>query len=604
MKKEKDLTFKEYIKIALWTFKITWQISPWATLGSLFSEIISRLRSVVDMYVFAKLIDTLISIATQEGAEVKDLFPFLLILLLINLFFTLVGMVRSYSSRILRRLSRPILDKMAYGKIHSLGVQTMELPDMVNESQKMRDWLYIIVDVDSNIVRMLSFAVSTIFTGAIIITKIPIVIPILIVIAIVSFLQRKHFFKKDFDWNTNREHLMQKRKAFWIGGRLSDPRDIGEISVIGAFGFMDKKFTDFFTYFNSGLLKIMKADSLSGFLVSMLSNFGILFGYMEVFGLLLGNQITIGDTTFLLTTITSFYNGIEGFSAEIVAFRDFVMKAKEVYGFFNLESVVTDGDFKLPRLEEPPIIEIKNISFHYPNSKENIFKDFSLTIKKGEKIAIVGENGVGKTTLIKLISRIYDPQEGEILINGINLKDIKINDWYKNIGVLFQEYNFYGELTARENIYIGKSMKEIDEGKIIEAAKNADAHNFIKDYKYGYDTIMSERFDDGIRPSSGQRQKIAIARFFYRNAPVAIFDEPTSSIDAESEYRIFNRIYKFFENKTVVIISHRFSTVRNADRILVLHEGKIDEEGTHKELLKKEGRYFNSFSKQAKGYTI
>ena len=121
MKKEKDLTFKEYIKIALWTFKITWQISPWATLGSLFSEIISRLRSVVDMYVFAKLIDTLISIATQEGAEVKDLFPFLLILLLINLFFTLVGMVRSYSSRILRRLSRPILDKMAYGKIHSLG---------------------------------------------------------------------------------------------------------------------------------------------------------------------------------------------------------------------------------------------------------------------------------------------------------------------------------------------------------------------------------------------------------------------------------------------------------------------------------------------------
>ncbi|NLB12373.1 ABC transporter ATP-binding protein [Candidatus Dojkabacteria bacterium] len=351
-------------------------------------------------------------------------------------------------------------------------------------------------------------------------------------------------------------------------------------------------------------MKIMKADSLSGFLVSMLSNFGILFGYMEVFGLLLGNQITIGDTTFLLTTITSFYNGIEGFSAEIVAFRDFVMKAKQVYGFFNLESVVSDGDFKLPRLEEPPIIEIKNISFHYPNSEKNIFKDFSLTIKKGEKIAIVGENGVGKTTLIKLISRIYDPQEGEILINGINLKDIKINDWYKNIGVLFQEYNFYGELTARENIYIGKSMKEIDEGKIIEAAKNADAHNFIKDYKYGYDTIMSERFDDGIRPSSGQRQKIAIARFFYRNAPVAIFDEPTSSIDAESEYRIFNRIYKFFENKTVVIISHRFSTVRNADRILVLHEGKIDEEGTHKELLKKEGRYFNSFSKQAKGYTI
>lgn len=604
MKKEKEITFKEYIKIALWTFKVTWRISPWATLGSLFSEIINRLRSLVNMYVFARLIDTLISMATQEGAVIKDLYQFLLILLVIDLFFTLVSQVGAYSSRVLRRLSRPVLDKMAYEKIHSLGVQTMELPDIVNESQKMSDWLYIVIDVDSNILRMLSYAINSIIAGAIVITKVPIMVPVLIGVAIVSFFQRKHFFKKDFDWNTNQEHLMRRRKAYWTGGRLSDPRDIGEVSITGAFGFMDKKFSDFFTYFNNGLLKIMKGDSLTGFFVSLLSNFVILYGYIQVFNLLLEGQVTTGDTTFLITTIDSFYRGIEGFSAEIVAFRDFVMKAKQVYEFFNLKSVVTDGDFKLPRLEEPPIIEIKNISFHYPNSEENIFKDFSLTIKKGEKIAIVGENGAGKTTLIKLISRIYDPQEGEILINGINLKDIKIDDWYKNIGVLFQEYNFYGELTAKENIYIGKSMKEIDEEKIIEAAKNADAHNFIMDYKYGYDTIMSERFDDGIRPSSGQKQKIAIARFFYRNAPVAIFDEPTSSIDAESEYRIFNRIYKFFENKTVVIISHRFSTVRNADRILVLHDGKIDEEGTHEELLKKEGRYFSSFSKQAKGYTI
>ncbi len=304
-----------------------------------------------------------------------------------------------------------------------------------------------------------------------------------------------------------------------------------------------------------------------------------------------------------MSTINTFYDGIEAFSAEIVAFRDFVMKAKEVYLFFNLEPIIGDGDIKLPRLDEPPVIELKNISFHYPNADRNIFDKFSLKIKKGEKIAIVGENGAGKTTLIKLISRIYDPQKGEILINGIDLKNIKINDWYKNIGVLFQDYNFYGELTAKENIYIGKSIKPIDEEKILEAAKNADAHDFIMEYENGYDTIMSERFDGGIRPSSGQRQKIAIARFFYRNAPVAIFDEPTSAIDAMSEYRIFNRIYKFFENKTVVIISHRFSTVRNADRIIVLHNGEITEEGSHEQLMKNKGRYFTAFSKQAEGYT-
>lgn len=167
----------------------------------------------------------------------------------------------------------------------------------------------------------------------------------------------------------------------------------------------------------------------------------------------------------------------------------------------------------------------------------------------------------------------------------------------------FQEFNFYRHLSVKENILVGKPMKQMDEKKIIEAAKNADAHNFIMEYKDKYDQIMSEKIEGGIRPSTGQAQKIAIARFFYRNAPLAIFDEPTAAIDAISEYKIFNTIYNFFENKTVVIISHRFSTVRNADRIIVLDKGKIVEEGTHEQLLtKRNGIYRKSYKLQAEGY--
>jgi ATP-binding cassette subfamily B protein len=261
-----------------------------------------------------------------------------------------------------------------------------------------------------------------------------------------------------------------------------------------------------------------------------------------------------------------------------------------------------DGTVRLERLRKPPKIEFRDVSFHYPTSEINIFEHLNLIIDSGEKIAIVGHNGAGKTTLIKLIAGIYQIQAGEILINGINIKDLKLDDWHKNMGVLFQDFNFYGFLTAEENIFIGRSRKNLNKLKIKKAADNADALEFINEFPNGFDQILGERFQGGIRPSTGQQQKIAIARFFYRNAPMAIFDEPTAAIDAVSEYKIFNKIYRFFKNKTVVIVSHRFSTVRNADRIIVMDHGKIVEAGTHETLMNHDHVYAHAFKLQAEGY--
>jgi len=602
MKKKSDITFKEYVKISLWSMQCSWQISKSATIIALITEILRSLRPLANTFITAKLIDKLLSFASGGDAQIVDLIPFLLILFGVNLFFSGVDELRNYASRTMRRLSSPFLNKMEYEKINYLGVQTLEFPDVANAKQKVNDWLGIVTDVGNSVVRIIASIAKVIVSGIIILKTIPVVVPLIMLTSIVFYIQRRYFFKKEFEWQTNDKHLTERRRNNWIAGELSEPKTVGEISITGAYHFLDNKFTEFFKYYNNGIISIIKKDAASGFLVSILSSAVTFLGYIQVFQLFLEKKISLGNTTFYMSTISNFYDGVEWFFSEFVAYRDFIMKAKDVYGFFQLEPRIKDGEYKLERLINPPAIDIRDISFHYPNNEIDILKNFSLKINSGEKIAIVGENGAGKSTLVKMLSRIYDPQKGEILINNRDLKDIQINDWYKNLGVLFQDFNFYEELNTEDNIYIGRSAKPMDREKVLEASESADAHSFIEKYPEKYKTIMSERFKGGIRPSKGQQQKIAIARFFYRDAPLAIFDEPTSAIDAESEYKIFNKIYKFFDNKTVIIISHRFSTVRNADRIVVLDQGRIVEEGSHHELLAMNGKYANAFKKQAEGY--
>jgi len=255
----------------------------------------------------------------------------------------------------------------------------------------------------------------------------------------------------------------------------------------------------------------------------------------------------------------------------------------------------------LPKEPLPPLIEFKNISFRYPNTKRYILKNFNLSIRTGEKIAFVGENGAGKTTLIKLLLRFYDVTDGEIVVNGINIKHLNLEKWYALIGVLFQEFIKY-QFTFKENVYFG-NKKEVNNLDLLkEAIKKSGADEFVKDLPSKYDQTVGKMFKEGVDLSGGQWQKLALARTFFKNAPILILDEPTSAIDAKAEYEIFQRVQELQKDKTVIIISHRFSTVRNADRILVLDGGRIIEEGNHEILMKKKGLYAELFNIQAQGY--
>jgi len=602
MSKKKKPTFKDYISVAKWSVSANWKMSPSLTIINFLATIYSNLSGLIYTYITAKLIDQIIELVQTPQPDIKTIYP--MIVLLGGVEFFNAGMIalNSYAARVRRRIYGPYFSKLYYEKVYSLGVQTNQLPDISNKRRLTEEWMYEIADLNTSIVRIVASIIRGIIAASIIFSFSRTLGIAMILIAIISYLQNRHYFLKDFKWQTSDKNIQERRKVGRIGYQLSDPLSIGEISIVGAFKYLDSKYINFYNYYNNEIKKIVRQDSITTFLVDILNVFAVMGGCLQVFKMAIERKISIGDTTFFVSSISNFYSSMKNMTAELVMFLDSVTKGKQVVEFFNLQPLVSDGSIKLERLVTPPSIDVKNITFRYPGSHRDIFKNFSMKIESGQKVAIVGENGAGKSTLVKLLCRMYDPQEGKILINGIDLKELSINDWYKNVGTLFQDFNFYSSLTVEENIYIGKPVKEIDRKKIVASAKNAEAHEFIMKYKKKYNTIMSEDFKDGVKPSHGQRQKIAIARFFYRDTPLVIFDEPTSSIDADSEFRIFNRIYKFFNKKTVIIISHRFSTVRKADVIFVIKDGKLIEKGSHRELMERKGVYFRNFTVQAEGY--
>lgn len=600
-KKTEQLSVSEFLRVVKWTFSIYLKMAPGKTVALLLTRIVMDMRSITYALIFAKVIDQLVALAEGESSDLKELYPYLGVLFLYSVFADgIIQQIYSFSRRGLRHLSRNEMEKYLFQKINKLGVQTLEDPDVANNIQRSQEWIYSTHELIENSVYVIANFIRVSTAAISVAAFFPFYIPVVIILTLLKYIPDKHFNRQDFKWQVDNSE--GKRKARNTAAMLESPKNLHEINIVGGYGFLSRKYTDFFDWYNGGILKIFRNIALVGILINFIDSLVVIIGYGVIFNNLILDLITVGTLMFQMRALDIFTNSAREALTELTFLNDFSIKMKDVVTLFNMEPKVKDGSYQLPRLQTPPEIELRNVTFRYPKAENYVFENLDLKINSGEKIAIVGHNGAGKTTLVKLLARIYTPEKGSILINGIDLRDMKIDDWYKNLGILFQDYNFYEHLSVEENIYLGKSVKELDPKRIVEAAENADADDFINGLGNKYKTIMSERYEGGTRPSSGQQQKIAIARFFYRNAPLAIFDEPTSAIDAVSEYKIFNKIYSFFENKTVVIISHRFSTVRNADRIIVMEKGRVAEEGNHHDLLTLGGVYANAYKLQAEGY--
>jgi ATP-binding cassette subfamily B protein len=311
---------------------------------------------------------------------------------------------------------------------------------------------------------------------------------------------------------------------------------------------------------------------------------------------------TLGDLTFLSGSFNRLRSKLQGFFTRFTAITESALYLQDYFEFLDLKYSDETSEEKLPLPKKiKKGFEFKNVGFKYPKSEAWVVRNINFELKAGEKLAFVGENGAGKTTLIKLLLRFYEPTEGEILLDDIPVKEYNQSQYQQYFGVIFQDFVKF-ELTLRENIAMGEIEEIGNQNRIDSAAQKSLANEVISDMPRGYDQQLGKRFKQGKDLSGGQWQKIAIARAYMKDAEVLILDEPTSALDARAETEAFDRFIKLTEGKTAVIISHRFSTVRIADRIMVLKNGAVLEIGTHQELMQNDMLYAELFNLQAQGY--
>jgi ATP-binding cassette subfamily B protein len=421
----------------------------------------------------------------------------------------------------------------------------------------------------------------------------------LIVCVVPAFLGETHFaflgYSLSFVQTPARREMEYLRV---LGGSKESAK---ELKLFGIGPYLVERFTNLAMRLHGETARLARKRLFVGSLLTLLGTLGYYGTYAYVIYQTVAGVLTIGMLTFLAGAIAGASSNIQLVFSTFSTIADQALFVGDLLDFFAVRPVVSSkaGAIRIPR----PIrlgFEFRNVSFAYPNGRE-VLSGVSFKLSPGERIALVGENGQGKTTIVKLLTRLYDPTAGQILLDGKDLRDYDLDDLWSEIGVIFQDFMRY-DLTASENIAMGRIEERDNIFRIRAAAQKSLAEEVIRKLPNGYVQQLGTRFDGGTDLSGGEWQKLALARAYLRQAQVLVLDEPTASLDARSEHEVFERFAELTRGKMAMLISHRFSTVRMADRIFVLQGGRIAEEGPHDQLMQSGGRYAEMFEMQAASY--
>jgi ATP-binding cassette subfamily B protein len=431
----------------------------------------------------------------------------------------------------------------------------------------------------------------------------PWLLGLLLLAVVPAFLGESHFNERSY--SLSHSWTPERRELDYLRQTGASDETAKEVKIFGLSEFLIARFETLSDQFYSQNKGLALRRAGWGTVFAAIGAAGYYGAYLYIIKQAVGGVISIGQLTFLAGSFARLRALLEGILSRFSQVADGALYLQDFFDFFQIAPrIVRPTVERAARPFPRPIRQgftFEEVGFKYKNAEKWALRHLSFDLRAGEKLALVGENGAGKTTLVKLLARLYDPTEGRILLDGYDLREYDPAELRQEIGVIFQDFVRF-QLPAGQNLAVGRIDQRQNQPRIEQAAHQSLADTVIAKLPQGYNQMIGRRFDGGVDLSGGEWQKIALGRAYMREAQLLILDEPTAALDARAEYEVFERFKELTQGKTAVLISHRFSTVRMADRILVVEQGRAQEIGSHEELLAKGGRYAELFQLQAAGY--
>lgn len=590
---------------------MVWRTSPHLMAGSLALRLTRALLPIVSLYIGKLIIDDVVALvqmpdrphSLQQWLDSGKLNWLALLLFAEFAFAVLADILGRVVSLIDSLLSERVTNASSVRLMQhaaTLDLEDFEDAEFQDQLERARrqtagrmSLMGQLFSQAQDIVTVTSFAAGLIFYA-------PWLIAMLVLALVPAFLGEAHFNAQSYSLDYGR--TPERRELDYVRQTAASVDTAKEVKIFGLNNFLIDRYVRLAADFYAANRRLAVRRATWGGVFTALGTVGYYVAYAYIAWRTLAGEFSIGDLTFLSGSFRRLRNLLEGLLTSFSTVAGQALYLNDLFSFFEVEPEIMSPENSRPFPQ--PIRQgfvFEDVGFIYPGAERWAVRHLSFELKAGEVVALVGENGAGKTTLVKLLTRLYDPDEGRILLDGHDLREYDLDELRGNMGVIFQDFVRYN-FTASDNIAVGKIAARDDHARIERAAMQSQADEVIARLPAGYRQMIGKRFKNGVELSGGEWQKIAIARAYMRDAQVLILDEPTAALDARSEFEVFKRFKELSESKTAVLISHRFSSVRMADRILVLADGKVEAAGTHDELLAQPGRYSELFELQAAGY--